>query len=74
MLKIDYIISNHIITLKTEHKAVLATCEYLETIGFDITYMDVNELGLVDLNELEKDLFEKSAAAVRNMNSALDSI
>ena len=45
---------NHIITLKTEHKAVLATCEYLETIGFDITYMDVNELGLVDLNELEK--------------------
>ena len=45
---------NHIITLKTEHKAVLATCEYLETIGFEISYLDVNELGLVDLNELEK--------------------
>jgi len=45
---------NHIITLKTEHKAVLATCEYLETIGFDITYLDVDQFGLVDLEELEK--------------------
>ena len=43
---------NHIITVKTEHKAVLATCEYLETKGFEVTYLDVNENGLVSLDEL----------------------
>ena len=43
---------NHIITVKTEHKAVLATCEYLETKGFDVTYLDVDENGLVSLDEL----------------------
>jgi cysteine desulfurase len=43
---------NHFITVKTEHKAVLATCEYLETKGFDVTYLDVDENGLVSLDEL----------------------
>ena len=43
---------NHIITVKTEHKAVLATCEYLETKGFEVTYLDVNENGLVSLDDL----------------------
>jgi cysteine desulfurase len=43
---------NHIITVKTEHKAVLATCEYLETKGFDVTYLDVDENGLISLAEL----------------------
>ena len=42
----------HIITVKTEHKAVLATCEYLETKGFEVTYLDVDENGLVSLDEL----------------------
>ena len=42
----------HIITVKTEHKAVLATCEYLETKGFEVTYLDVDENGLVLLDEL----------------------
>lgn len=44
---------NHIITLKTEHKAVLDTCDKLEKHGADITYLDVNAEGLVDLNALE---------------------
>ena len=43
---------NHIITVKTEHKAVLATCEYLETKGFEVTYLDVDENGLALLDEL----------------------
>ena len=41
---------NHIVTVSTEHKAVLDTCGYLETIGFEVTYLAVKEDGLIDLN------------------------
>lgn len=44
---------NHIITARTEHKAVLDTCKHLEKVGAKITYLPVNEEGLIDLNELE---------------------
>ena len=43
----------HIITLKTEHKAVLDTVRELERQGFDATYLDVQEDGLLDLGKLE---------------------
>ena len=46
----------HIITVKTEHKAVLDTCKYLETVGFDIDYLPVNNDGLIDLKQLEKNI------------------
>src|SRR3546814_20298431 len=39
----------HIITLKTEHKAVLDTCKELEREGFQVSYLDVQENGLLDL-------------------------
>ena len=42
----------HIITTKIEYHAILHTCEYLETKGFEITYLDVDENGLVKLDEL----------------------
>ena len=42
----------HIITVKTEHKAVLDTCRELERQGFEVTYLDVMENGLIDLNVL----------------------
>lgn len=45
---------NHIITVKTEHKAVLSTCEYLETKGIEVTYLDVDNHGLISLEELNK--------------------
>lgn len=44
---------NHLITLKTEHKAVLDTCRHLEREGFDVTYLDVQPDGLVDLDAFE---------------------
>lgn len=44
----------HIITLQTEHKAVIEPCEYLETLGFDITFLPVEKNGLLDLNLLTK--------------------
>jgi len=44
---------NHIITLKTEHKAVLDTCRQLEREGFDVTYMDPEQNGLIDLDKLK---------------------
>ncbi len=44
----------HIITSKIEHHAVLHTCEYLEKRGFEITYVDVDENGIIKLDELRK--------------------
>ena len=51
---------NHIITSKIEHHAVLHTCEYLEKQGFDVTYLDVDEYGLIDLEQLERSITDKT--------------
>src|SRR3954451_10495358 len=44
---------NHIITVVTEHKAVLDTCKHIEKLGGEVTYLHVAEDGLIDLKELE---------------------
>ena len=44
---------NHIITCTTEHKAVLDTCKHLEKLGAEVTYLEVQPDGLVDLKQLE---------------------
>ncbi|MGP1386164.1 MAG: IscS subfamily cysteine desulfurase [Thainema sp.] len=46
----------HIVTVKTEHSAVLDPCRYLESLGFEVTYLDVQPDGLLDLDTLEKAL------------------
>jgi cysteine desulfurase len=44
---------NHIITATTEHKAVLDTCKHIEKLGGEVTYLQVQADGLIDLKELE---------------------
>lgn len=44
---------NHILTVKTEHKAVLDTCRQLEREGFEVTYLDPEDNGLIDIEKLK---------------------
>ncbi len=53
----------HIITVATEHPAVLDTCRYLETTGVQVTYLGVNREGYIDLQELE-DAFQENTLLV----------
>ena len=46
----------HIVTVQTEHRAVLDPCAYLETLGFEVTYLSVQSNGLLDVDELAKAL------------------
>ncbi len=51
---------NHIVTVQTEHKAVLDTCRLLEKKGAEITYLKVDREGRIDLNELKDSINEKT--------------
>lgn len=51
---------NHIITTKVEHPAVLSTCKHLQKEGFEVTYLDVDKDGLIDLDELTKAITPKT--------------
>lgn len=48
----------HIITTKIEHPAILNTCKFLEKEGFEVTYLNVDEEGFIDLKELESAIRE----------------
>jgi len=51
---------NHIITVETEHKAVLDACTHLEKLGATVTYLKVNDLGLINLEDLKAALTDKT--------------
>lgn len=51
---------NHIITTKIEHHAVLHTCQYLEKNGFDVTYLDVDSEGFINLEDLKNAITDKT--------------
>jgi len=69
---------NHIISVVTEHKAVLDTCHHLEKIGYQITYLPVAADGLVDLNQLQVAISDKtiliSVMAANNETGVLQPI
>ena len=51
---------NHIITTKAEHKAVLDTCDWLSKNGASVTYLNTDNNGRIDLNELENQISDKT--------------
>src|SRR5215472_4240278 len=51
---------NHIITVATEHKAVLDTCKRLEKYGYRVTYLPVGRDGLIDLEDLKRAIDDKT--------------
>ncbi len=51
---------NHIITTKIEHHAVLHTCQYLEKHGFEVTYLDVDKEGFINLDDLRNAITDKT--------------
>lgn len=55
---------NHIIVCKTEHKAVLDTCAFLQTCGASISYIDVHRDGIIDLAQLESELSDHTIMVV----------
>ena len=51
---------NHIITSKIEHHAILHPCQYLEKHGFNVTYLDVDKYGLIDLEQLKSSITDET--------------
>jgi cysteine desulfurase len=62
----------HIITVKTEHKAVLDTCRQLEREGYEVTYMDPEKNGLLDIKKLEAEIRDDTVlVSVMHVNNEI---
>lgn len=62
----------HIITMKTEHKAVLDTCRELERQGFEVSYMDPMENGLLDIEAFKKEIREDTTVvSIMHVNNEI---
>lgn len=62
----------HIITMKTEHKAVLDTCRELERQGYEVTYMDPMENGLLDIEAFKKEIREDTTVvSIMHVNNEI---
>lgn len=68
-------IGNHIITSKIEHKSVLNTLDELEKKGFEVTYLDVDEKGFINLEELKNSVKESTIlVSLMHVNNEIGSI
>ena len=66
---------NHIITSKIEHKAVLDPCRQLEREGFEVTYLDPNEDGVITLDMLKKHIKDETIlVSLMHINNELGSV
>ncbi len=60
----------HIITSKTEHKAILDTCKFLESQGAEVTYLDVDPNGIIDFDQLASSISERTVVvAIMQVNN-----
>ncbi|MBQ6786469.1 MAG: cysteine desulfurase [Lachnospiraceae bacterium] len=66
---------NHIITTKIEHPAILQTCAYLETQGFEVTYLPVDSNGIICLADLEKAMTNQTIiVSIMHTNNEIGSV
>ena len=66
---------NHIITTSIEHHAILTTCDFLKTLGFEITIVPVDEFGMVDPKEIRKAITDKTILiSVMHANNEIGTI
>ena len=66
---------NHIITCVTEHKCILESCKFLESIGYKVTYLKVNKFGELNLNDLKKEINSKTfLVSLMHVNNEIGTI
>lgn len=71
----NYRAGRHIITTRIEHPAVLQTCAYLEEQGFEVTYLPVNENGVIKLSDLERAMTRNTIlVTIMHVNNEIGSI
>jgi len=66
---------NHIITCVTEHKCILESCKFLEAIGYKVTYLKINKLGELNLEDLKKAINSKTfLISIMHVNNEIGTI
>ncbi|SEP71700.1 IscS subfamily cysteine desulfurase [Piscibacillus halophilus] len=71
----NHLVGKHVIVSMAEHNSIIQTCEYLKQLGYDISYLEFNSTGQVDLLELESYIREDTALViVQHVNGEIGTI